>query len=540
MKTKTEIDGQHPSSNYLVVVDPEEPSTWHLRVRNSFGQLDHKLMGDAWAALHEGFRGRKYEGPNQVEAIRKLTELYHQENMRLPGVNNRASQGCVVVRNRADVDGDWIHIVPRGELPNSSAGIVQVLDDKAMNSILASIEMDRKAMGENWPGIYGGKEHFIYDPNQDSAALAWFKDFEKRDDGIWARRDGLTPEGREAIRNKRYKYTSFVADRGDLEHLDGKRYRVKKIETVGFTNLANGKDLLTPITNRAAGAEADVNELGLPEPISANAFIRKGNADDAAGDAVEQWFEALAYILRTCKAKTGLRLAFPAAWGLCKAKNPALYHEAFGSEESARPAESAAEEQSAQAMMTGITNRLQTMSGLDFRWACNFVRAELPQVFNRRFGAAAPARIENADNFAGVQKRAARYFGDLVSREQAAYNISYSQAFSRVSNWERELRRLANYEMTPQEAFESAPALKDKLLNRDKAASAGEIQARAKRLFESLINKEKASMSHLAAYRVVMNRETALCDLVNGKITPEEAFSRQSDLEARIANLYFE
>jgi len=56
------------------------------------------------------------------------------------------------------------------------------------------------------------------------------------------------------VRNKRYKYTSFVTDRADLKKIDGNRYRIMKIETVGFTNNPNGKDMLTPITNRALPA----------------------------------------------------------------------------------------------------------------------------------------------------------------------------------------------------------------------------------------------------------------------------------------------
>ncbi|HXI73461.1 MAG TPA: phage protease [Verrucomicrobiae bacterium] len=159
----------------------------------------------------------------------------------------------VIIFNRAPLvsTNGWIHIVPKGELPNSEAKLVQVLDEPALDSILASIEKAKNRLGDNWPGIYAGREHFIYDPDKDSAALAWFKDFEKRDDGIWAKDDGLTPAGDNAVKNREYKFTSFVADRGDLKKIEGNKYRVMAIETVGFTNQANGKELLTPITNRS-------------------------------------------------------------------------------------------------------------------------------------------------------------------------------------------------------------------------------------------------------------------------------------------------
>lgn len=162
-----------------------------------------------------------------------------------PLLCNRAAGGLA---------GDWIHIVPKGELLNAEAGMVQVLDDEAMDSILANIAADQQRLGDRWPGLYAGREHFIYNEDQDSAALAWFKRFEKRADGIWAHQDGLTDLGREAVANGRYKFTSFVADRRDTQPLGGQRHRILKLDTVGFTNQANGKHMLTPITNRNGAA----------------------------------------------------------------------------------------------------------------------------------------------------------------------------------------------------------------------------------------------------------------------------------------------
>lgn len=89
MLTKKEADGEHPASHYLVVEDPDTVTTWHLRVRDVAGALDHRLMGAAWAALHGGYRGNVYEGPNKTEAIAKLRKLYEQEDMPMPMTKNR-------------------------------------------------------------------------------------------------------------------------------------------------------------------------------------------------------------------------------------------------------------------------------------------------------------------------------------------------------------------------------------------------------------------------------------------------------------------
>lgn len=70
METKTEIDGEHPSSHYLVVVDPGNPETWDLRVKDANGDLNDALMAKAWAALQGG-----YDGRFKVQALQRITEL---------------------------------------------------------------------------------------------------------------------------------------------------------------------------------------------------------------------------------------------------------------------------------------------------------------------------------------------------------------------------------------------------------------------------------------------------------------------------------
>lgn len=82
--TKSEGDGKHPSSHYLVVEDPSKPTTWHLRVRDTSGKPNHTLMGAAWAALHGGYRGNKYQGPQKSAALAKLRKLYASEGLTPP------------------------------------------------------------------------------------------------------------------------------------------------------------------------------------------------------------------------------------------------------------------------------------------------------------------------------------------------------------------------------------------------------------------------------------------------------------------------
>lgn len=292
----------------------------------------------------------------------------------------------------------WIHIVPKGELPNSEAGLVQLLDDESLDAILASIAADKQRLGDKWPGIYAGREHFIYDASQDSAALAWFKDFEKRDDGIWANNDGLTPIGAETLKNGEYKFTSFVAEPADLEKVQGQVagglpiYRVRRIDTVGFTNCANGKDLLTPITNREnygshgtkeaweAARDKNVKDLAANQAAAAKAqadreAFHDGEAQELALPALEKWFRAVKNVQDIGLKHGGQRMDFNWCWAKAKAEHPEIYSAAFPNVP--------ADEKSAAQQVTMLANRVKAAAGKDYQFAWNFVRENLPRIFNR-------------------------------------------------------------------------------------------------------------------------------------------------------------
>lgn len=87
--TKTVGGKPYPASDFLVVADPQSPNTWNLQVKRN-GKLDHTLMGAAWAALHEGYRGNKYKGPEKQAAIGKLTKLYASEKLETPTATKAA------------------------------------------------------------------------------------------------------------------------------------------------------------------------------------------------------------------------------------------------------------------------------------------------------------------------------------------------------------------------------------------------------------------------------------------------------------------
>jgi hypothetical protein len=56
----------------------------HLPFTDADGNPNHRLMGAAWAALHGGYRGNKYEGKDKSAAIAKLKSVYKSEKMDTP------------------------------------------------------------------------------------------------------------------------------------------------------------------------------------------------------------------------------------------------------------------------------------------------------------------------------------------------------------------------------------------------------------------------------------------------------------------------
>lgn len=179
-----------------------------------------------------------------------------------------------------------IHIVPRGELFNAEANVTQVLDDSAITAILADLRNRHAKNG----GLYLGEEHFIYNADRSSEAFAWGKEFSADAAGIWVENPDYTDVGAAALKNRRFKWTSFVVDprsAGAVEPLAKNRYRILGIDTVGFTNLANGKALLVPISNRnSPGASPEAQSTATPKTNMKSIAAELGLTPEAAEEAV--------------------------------------------------------------------------------------------------------------------------------------------------------------------------------------------------------------------------------------------------------------
>jgi len=87
---------------YLIV---DENGRGHMPVREtSDGPLNPDLMGVAWAVLHGGYRGIRYEGPGKPGAVKKLRALYRAEGMDEP--NAQGPDGQMVTMAEGQM-GTW-------------------------------------------------------------------------------------------------------------------------------------------------------------------------------------------------------------------------------------------------------------------------------------------------------------------------------------------------------------------------------------------------------------------------------------------------
>ena len=161
------------AADYLVVGDPDKSSTWHLQVKKD-GKPDHTLMGAAWAALHEGYRGNKYEGPDKDKALAKLESLYKSEGMPTPGSSTKAEPWAIKALDNWELD---VRGVPFGNARSKDT------DGEYFDSRTNLVE-DRYPLP---PVVYYHGFTVKGRPNGDPVFIGKTVSTDKRADGMWYR-----------------------------------------------------------------------------------------------------------------------------------------------------------------------------------------------------------------------------------------------------------------------------------------------------------------------------------------------------------------
>lgn len=81
LSSMTKKEKKKAGVKYLVT---DSDGNGYLPYTRGDGKPNHNLMGAAWAALHGGYRGNKYEGPDKAGAIKRLKQVYAREGMETP------------------------------------------------------------------------------------------------------------------------------------------------------------------------------------------------------------------------------------------------------------------------------------------------------------------------------------------------------------------------------------------------------------------------------------------------------------------------
>lgn len=193
-------------------------------------------------------------------------------------------------------DDGWYQIEAPGEHVNHAAKVVQVIDDKAVASIVNRFLAEAKAGGEDFAGMRVDKDHLSQSMENPTEALGWQMEIRNREGTLEGKID-WTALGLPLIESKPgrppvYKFFSTEYDPakpGDVEKIgtriiNRKTYdvvRPLRIDGLSLTNDPNNKGQ-RPISNRngnPAGAD-DENK-----PTMKILLKKLGLADDASEES---------------------------------------------------------------------------------------------------------------------------------------------------------------------------------------------------------------------------------------------------------------
>ncbi len=188
----------------------------------------------------------------------------------------------------------WYQIEPKGEHPNRAAGVIQVIDDEAGNSIAHRFNQDA-AEGKLRHGneMLIDHEHFSEQPDKETRAYGWLQELQNREDGIYGR-IRWSKTGKEAVDGGDYRFFSTEYEpsdcvecqdnpEGGTRNAEARRLRPLRLAGLTLTNMNNNRGQ-KPITNRDPNETIDSQSIER-KPMNTVA-IKLGLAADAAEEIV--------------------------------------------------------------------------------------------------------------------------------------------------------------------------------------------------------------------------------------------------------------
>ena len=154
----------------------------------------------------------------------------------------------------------WYDIEVPGNHPNKRAGIIQVIDARAVESIVDNFNHEADA-APNFAGMLIDHEHFKHDDDKETRAYGWLMRLRNKD-GRPQGQIRWTGTGKQAVDDGDYRFFSSEYDPAEMEPVDNssirnpqsairnqKFLRPLRLDGLTLTNMPNNKGQ-KPITNR--------------------------------------------------------------------------------------------------------------------------------------------------------------------------------------------------------------------------------------------------------------------------------------------------
>jgi Mu-like prophage I protein len=173
----------------------------------------------------------------------------------------------------------WYQIECKGEHPNARAGVLQIIDDTACQSIVNRFNVEADKAG--FAGMLIDHEHFKHDEDKETTAYGWLMRLQNRADGIYGQ-IRWTGTGEQAVDNGDYRFFSTEYDSRDLEVIKNgkpKLVRPLRLDGLTLTNMNNNKGQ-KPITNRTIQVSETASPLALEAARAAKADKASSEAND--------------------------------------------------------------------------------------------------------------------------------------------------------------------------------------------------------------------------------------------------------------------
>jgi hypothetical protein len=186
----------------------------------------------------------------------------------------------------------WYQLEAKGEHPNKRAGVVQIIDDAACESIVNRFNAEADKAG--FPGMLIDHDHFKHDEDKETVAYGWLMRLQNRADGVYGQ-IRWSGTGQKVVDDGDYRFFSTEYDLRDTQILNDKkprRIRPMRLDGLTLTNVNNNKGQ-KPITNRNNMNDNELSDEELRQIIlngdyPGHAFHGNQYADGSSGRSARE------------------------------------------------------------------------------------------------------------------------------------------------------------------------------------------------------------------------------------------------------------